>query len=134
MSNIQLENLPDEVILNVLCYLETKDLMLCSHASKRMRELCLDGSLWKNINIYDKTVPTEFLELVLNNGCQYLSLCRSRLKGNLCLHKPSHLKYLNLSFCKSRVKTVDDLIDLCHFLQKFPRILCGDSQYVFVFN
>ena len=95
MSNIQLENLPDEVILNVLCYLETKDLMLCSHASKRMRELCLDGSLWKNINIYDKTVPTEFLELVLSNGCQYLSLCLyNSISIGLKMTRPKKFKYL----------------------------------------
>ena len=63
-------------------------------------------------------VPTDFLEMVLVNSCEYLNLQRSKLKGSLSFQQESELKYLNLSFCKSSIKTFDEIIKSCHSLQK----------------
>ena len=63
-------------------------------------------------------MPTDFLEMVLGNGCKYLSLQRSKLKGKLFFQQKSKLKYLDLSFSKSTIKTFDEIIKSCHSLQK----------------
>ena len=68
--------------------------------------------------LYDKIVPTDFLEMVLSNGCEYLSLQGSKLKGSLSFQQESELKYLDLSFCKSSIRTFDEIIKSCHSLQK----------------
>ena len=54
MLPFQLQKLPNEIILKVFSYLETKDLIQYGHVSKRIRDICHDESLWKKINLYDK--------------------------------------------------------------------------------
>ena len=118
MSLLHLFDLPDEIILKILSYLETKDIILCGHVSKRMRYLSYDEILWQKINLYEKKVPSDFLERVSSNGCKYLSLQRSRLRGNLSLPKQSHFIYLNLSFFKCSVRNFEELLASCHSLLK----------------
>ena len=54
------------------------DLICCSRVSKRMRNICLEESLWSwdTINLCLKRIPAEVLGLILSNGCKYLSLSR----------------------------------------------------------
>ena len=87
MSTFCLENLPDEIILKVLSFLESKEVILCGHMSKRIRTICYDVSLWRKINLYDKVVPCEFLKMILTNGCKYLRVQRAEFKGTLSLNK-----------------------------------------------
>ena len=51
MSNIQLEDLPDEIILKVLRYLESRVVFICGQVSKRIRAISHDESLWEKINL-----------------------------------------------------------------------------------
>ena len=67
-------NLPDEIILEILSYLSIKDLGQCAQVSKRFQNICHTESLWWKINVCMKIVPTSFLIHILANGCQYLSL------------------------------------------------------------
>ena len=70
-----LTDLPDKVLLKVLGYLKTKDLIYASHVSKRLRVISHDQNLWEEVRIKNrKGVPTEFLEMVLFNGCKSLDL------------------------------------------------------------
>ena len=52
-SNKQLEDLPDEVILYVMNFLELPDLIRCGLVSKRIRSVSFIESLWKKIDISD---------------------------------------------------------------------------------
>ena len=85
-SNKQLEDLPDEVIQNVLNFLELPDLIRCGLVSKRIRSVSFIESLWQKIDISDpnhvflnrqwkrKIVPTDLLKRIINRGCKSLSL------------------------------------------------------------
>ena len=73
---------PDEVILKVLTYLDINELVRFGEVSKRMRAISNDITLWKKMNLsrnrqswgYEIDVPTKFVKMVIENGCQYLSL------------------------------------------------------------
>ena len=100
MQNSHLENLPNEILLKVLHYLETKDLIRVSLVSQRIRPICHDETLWQTMNIQNgkvdsfplvdpksscrlmdleshegsikQKVPIGLVELILNNGCEHL--------------------------------------------------------------
>ena len=46
-----IEDLPNEIILKILSYLEIKDLYRCMAVNKRMRAIANDKSLWKRIHL-----------------------------------------------------------------------------------
>ena len=52
------EQLPDEVILKVLCLLPIQDLIQCATLSRRLKAICKDFSLWKTTI---KSRPFDFL-------------------------------------------------------------------------
>ena len=119
--------LPDEVILNILSYLSTKELMNCGQVSERIRAISHDETLWQKVNLYRLKVSTEFLQMILNNGCTHLSLKRTELVGNLCLGNTCQLKYLDLDNCTDKgikgcrsypcVKVQEDLLASCYSLE-----------------
>ena len=88
----QFEDLTDGVILKILGYLEgTKGLIYCGHLSKRIRAISQDETLWHKINLSRQSIPTGFLQMVLNNGCKYLTLISSYIHNNhgiVKLNKP----------------------------------------------
>ena len=103
-SDLTLEDLPDEIHLKIFANLKSKDLMCCAQVSNKLRRICHDASLWQKVNLCEKKVPSELLEQILGNGCQYLSLCDAQIKGRLNLTKKAyHLKYLNAGGLESQV-------------------------------
>lgn len=118
ISSCDIFDLPDEVMLRILSYLDVKNLVHCSHLSKKFRAISQDESLWQKINLCHKVIPTDFLEMVLNNGCKYLNLEYSGFFGSLSMKRPSQLKYLDLSFCTADEKSLEELLASCHCLQK----------------
>ena len=54
MSTFQ--DLPDELVLEVLKNSETKDLISCGQVSRRIRRISHDGSLWVTANLEKKIV------------------------------------------------------------------------------
>ena len=123
-QTFELGNLPDEVTLKILSYLSMKELINCGQVAKRIRAISHDETLWRKVNLHRKplqlkTVPTEFLEMILNNGCKHLILKGAKLEGNLGLDKTSHLSYLDLGDCEaSSVKVFEDLLASCYTLEK----------------
>ena len=89
---LKLEDLPDEMILKVLSYLDTANLIHSGHVSQRLRAISSDESLWQKMNLFKKSVPSSFLQFVLERGCKYLSLHSTCLHGSLNLTKPTKLK------------------------------------------
>ena len=88
-----MENLPDEVILKVLSFITIRDLIQCGQVSKRIRIISHDETLWQKINLYNKKVPANFIEMVMNRGCKYLSLFQIKMFGECKrLNSASQLK------------------------------------------
>ena len=96
MSTPKLEDIPDEIILKVLGYLEIKDLLYVGHLSKRLKVISQDETLWKRISLSwnECMVPAEFLDMVLQNGCEYLDLRYTQVHSNLIPETKSKLRYL----------------------------------------
>ena len=94
MSFFHIEDLPDEIMLNIVSYLNIKGRLKFSQTSKKIRAICHDESLWQKVNLCSKRVPTEFIQLVLENGCKYLNLANAMLEGNLSLKQSSQLRYV----------------------------------------
>ena len=98
---LQLEDLPDEMILKILENLDMKSLANCVTVSKRIRAICKDVTTFQKINLFEREVPTGFVQLVLNSGCKYLCMSRAKMlpeASELCLNNPSRLIYLDLFF------------------------------------
>ena len=120
-STVQFEALPNEVICHVFTYLKIIDLLNCGLVSKRLRTISIDDQyLWpKKLNLCYKKVPVEFLQRLLDSGCEHLSLAEAILERTLNLPKASTLKYLNLSsFGLKNRENSEKLLESCYSLQK----------------
>ena len=95
MSNFQ--DLPDELILKVLSYSKIKALITCGQASKRIRKISRDNSLWRRVTLKKKIVKTELLELILGKGCTILRISNSTILGSLNSKLKSQIRVLDLS-------------------------------------
>ena len=62
---IFLDNLPNEVLLKVFTYLNIRDLGYCAQVSRRLGDISIDESLWQKINVFNKVVPTGFIQHIL---------------------------------------------------------------------
>ena len=60
---MNLNDLPDEVILNIFTYLSTKDLGRCACVSKRLKSISKTESLWCDREIPEKA--TDGLDLLI---------------------------------------------------------------------
>ena len=133
ISAINLEVLPDEIILKVFTYLDMRDLIYSGQVSKRLQVISKDESLWQKINLYQKVVPPEFLQKVISNGCKYLSLVNAKLSEdsegifNLTKRK-SQLKYLELTNFRANSQVFEELMCSCQSLEKFS-FSCYDVPY-----
>ena len=97
-STVQLEALPNEVILHVFSCLEIVDLLKCGQVSQRFRAISNDEYVWpKTFNLCYKKVPVGFVQKLLDSGSKYLKLSEAFIEGDLSLSKATRLKYLNLS-------------------------------------
>ena len=133
----KLEVLPNEVIQKVLGNLQVPDLLRCGRVSKRIRDLSNDDKLWQKVNLFNKKVPTEFLENILAKNCKYLSLNEAKIGlggrsesgcAEACSSKTfqklkiqggrSQLVYLDLSWLNCRTEDIEALLSSCHSLEK----------------
>ena len=118
---------PDELILKVLSYAETTDILRCSRVSKRIRAISGDDSLFQTVNLSGKYVKTDLIRTVLDKGCKSLNLSDSSIWGNLGLIQNSQLRELDLSNCRattyySTSGVLEELVKSCDSLQKLSLI------------
>ena len=114
-----LDDLPDEVQLKIFKFLGIEDIVHCAQVSKRTRRICNDESIWEKINLYEKVVPSEFIDQILQKGCKYINLDSSKIVGDLKLSKKDYnVKYLNLRCCDAGPGVLEKLINSCQSLQK----------------
>ena len=139
MASIQ--DSPDEIILRVIKYLDINELVKFGEVSKRMRAISNDKSLWQKMNLSrdrpswsdEFDVPTKFVKMVIENGCQYLSLHHVKVgtprvtsrepismksEEHLLLENASNLRYLDLKYCGTHVLISEEILSSCHLLQK----------------
>jgi len=137
LSSYQLDDLPEEVILKMLGFLNIKELLLCGQVSMRLRAIANDESLWLKLNLRYRAVPYDFIERAAGNGCQYLSLVGCRIIGLTGKSESSsfNLKYLNYRKL-GRVPRQDGLklVQNCSSLQKLSvadlTLDSNDIQYI----
>ena len=74
MSESPLENLPDEVILNILGYVKIQDLIICGQLSNRLRCITQDETLWQRV---DGGFQLEFVSIswIINHMTCYKFEC-----------------------------------------------------------
>ena len=117
MFNFQ--ELPDELVLKVLSYSKTKDLISSGQVSKRVRRISHDSTLWVTANLENKIVKAELLEIILEKGCRILNLRHTTIVGSLSSNTKSPLSVLNLSDCDcdASIKGLEELLLSCCSLQ-----------------
>ena len=118
---LSLEDMPNEILANIIIYLDEVDIKeILAYVSKRMMTICFNISTWEKMNLFRKKVPSEFLQLVIESGCKYLSLYRTEVTGNLksIIIKASDLKYLDLTYCNADQEVIEKILSSCHFLEK----------------
>ena len=84
---MSIQELPDEMIMNIMKYMDEKTLIICTKVSRRIRELSMDKSLWQNVKVTSKylrktphgksvyhPISINFLKLVIENGCTFLDV------------------------------------------------------------
>ena len=117
---LNFQDLPDELVLKILSFSETIDLIGCGQVSKRIRRVSHDDTLWVTANLKKKTVKTELLEMILRKGCRTLNLSHSEIRGILSSNIKSQLRVLNLSpILSSGEKTLvlEELLSSCSSLK-----------------
>ena len=116
MVTVHFQDLPDEIILKVMSNLSVEELIQWGQVSKRIRSISHDISLWQEVDLFEKKVSTDFLKMILSNGCEYLSLSYCILVGNLSLKKPSNLRGLDLTYCSASIDVGEELLASCNSL------------------
>ena len=114
MSDFQ--DLPEELILRILSYTEIKAFISCGQVSTRIRRISHDNSLWMTVNIKNKTVKTELLEMILGKGCMILNITNSVIIGSLRSNIISQLRILKLSQIDPRTLCYDVIEELLSFV------------------
>ena len=126
---LNFQDLPDELVLKILGYSETKDLITYGQVSKRIRKISHDRKLWATANLVNQIVKTELLEIILGRGCTTLNISNSIPVGCLSSNIESQLKALDLSrlplsqsaarkmlrpgFCKENLDVLEELLFSC---------------------
>ena len=101
---LNFQDLPDELVLKILGYSETKDLIVYGQVSKRIRKISHDSTLWETANLVKKIIKTELLEMILSKGCKILNMSDSTIAGTLSPIIKSQLRALDLSAKTVRMK------------------------------
>ena len=116
---LNFQDLPDELVLKLLSYSETKDLISCGQVSKRIRRISRDSKLWVAANLEKKIVKTELLEVILKKGCRILNLCHSTILGTLSSNIKSQLRVFNLSQpVEGNIAALEEMLFSCSSLQE----------------
>ena len=121
---LNFQDLPDELILQIISYSDTKELISCGQVSKRIRKISHDGSLWMTANLEKKIVKAELIEMILSKRCKILNISDSNIVGTLTLSKESQLRVLNFSQStwawppsRENIGVLQKLLISCHSLQ-----------------
>ena len=144
LSTTQLEDLPVEVLLTVLAFLELPDLNRVGQVSKRLNSIRLVQSCRQKVILGNNTCPqkttvsVKVVKKILDRGCKTLCLKRCRLKREPCLHskadeKPGSSQLINLDIyqCEFPNGCFEKLLSSNHSLKTFSLMDHNINQYFF---
>ena len=86
VSEIQLEDHP-EILIEVFKHLELKDLLICAQVSPEFKLICKDQDVCERININDKNVSSEDIQVRFEEKCKNFRLQFAPLERDLLLTK-----------------------------------------------
>ena len=134
----QLEDLPVEVLLSVLNFLELPDCNRFGQVSKRLKSLSLVESLWQKICLVNKTVSISLVEKILNRGCKTLCLKSCRLTEATYLRSNFDELLLANQIKANKIPGSSQLINLdlyqCEFTDGFLETLLSSSHSLKTFS
>ena len=117
----KLSDFPDEILLKILNYVDTLELLRLRQVNKRFYTICQDQSLCQRVEINNQDLPADFIQKQLDGGCKYLNLRNCKIR-NLSLKQqsvqPSKLEELNLSCCDFGEQSLINLLLPCRSLKK----------------
>ena len=144
LSTTQLEDLPVEVLIIVLNFLELPDLNRVGQVSKRLNSICHVESCWQktilgsNTRPEKTTVPIQLVKKILNRGCRTLSLKRCKLTGGSYLHSKadeklgsSQLINLDMYQCEFPNGFLETLLSSSHSLKTFSLMDHNINRFFF---
>ena len=79
LSFVELDDMPEEIILKIFTFLDIREILKCCQVSQRIRAISNDESLWLQLNFFEGHVPYGPLEKAVENGCKYLGLASACL-------------------------------------------------------
>ena len=115
-SRLELESLPDEILLQIFSYIDFQELLQCGQVSKRIRGICSDNSLWEGIFLLQKKVKAEFIKSILDRNCDTLSIKTTVIDGSVKLNRPSKLTALDL-YCDATKDFYHEILNSCSSLE-----------------
>ena len=115
-SRLELESLPDEILLKIFSYIDFQELLQCGQVSKRIRTICSDKSFWENIFLSQKKVKAEFIKSILDRNCDSLSIKNTVIDGCVKLNRPSKLTRLDL-YCNASKDFIHEILNSCSSLE-----------------
>ena len=135
---LSLEDLPDEITLKILNFVNIKVLFRCLAVNKKLRTIANDQSLWITMHLEGK-MPPELLPKLLDKGCQHLSLYHHEFINNESpkFAKNFQLKYLAVENDSSHMDGEDTILPelaiSCYGLEKlsvyvYPRDFAKASK------
>jgi F-box and leucine-rich repeat protein 1 (S-phase kinase-associated protein 2) len=135
LSFVELDDMPEEIILKIFTFLDIREILKCGQVSQRIRAISNDESLWLQLNFFEGHVPYGLLEKAVENGCKYLGLASACLYDGGNSNMPLNLKYLEMSYLRSNndnfYETHEGLLKNCHSLQKLAmKNLVLDSEAI----
>ena len=117
---LDIELLPNEILVKIFSCLKIKELYKCGHVSKKFRQISHDKSFWKCVNLYNQRVSCQFVVQILQLGTEYLNLYGAILLdgGDKDILPKNNLKYLNLAFSSVKDKFLVKLLRSSVCLEK----------------
>ena len=117
---LDIELLPNEILVKIFSCLKIKELYKCGHVSKKFRQISHDKSFWKCVNLYNQRVSCQFVVQILQLGTEYLNLYGAILLdgGDSDILPKNNLKYLNLAFSSMKDKFLVKLLRSSVSLEK----------------
>ena len=142
---LNVEFLPNEILMNIFSHLNIKDVYICAQVSKKFRQISHDESFWKCVNLSDQNVSCEFISQIIKLGTEYLNLQGATLleEYDADLPRKNNLKYLNLAessvddkFLVKLLRSSKSLeklsltgVNVKHFYEMYEQYKCNHSLH-----
>lgn len=132
------EALPDIILLNIFKYLPKVVLAKCARVCKKWHRISESESLWKRLDLGNKSLKEGILGQILNRGVVILRLSRAQISSPIYTGltsvfsstKLSKLQYLDLSMTCVSVQGLEEILSKCHDLRKLSLESCEVNDTV----